>query len=222
MNVTPPIVVPILATPFGVVPMPEAATLNATLTAVLAARAAADMDPSRRANPLCYRSRDDLLEWAEPTVQRVTAEMLRGVCSIIALVNALDEAQLNSLIPQTRCSFTIVRPDGAVPATSHPLTAWCGIYCAAAPLASTTRRDSGTLRLYGTRLATMFTDATNSAMRVPYMPGHYAWQPVAGQLAVFPASITHEIGLSRAAGELVLMSMRVRFVAPGQLGWSTW
>ncbi len=222
MSATPPTVVPILATPFGVVPMPEAATLNATLTAVLAARAAADTDSSRKANPLCYRSPEDLLEWAEPTVQRVAAEMLRGVYTIVAAVNELDEAQLRSLIPQARCCFAIIRPDGAVPATNHPLTAWCGIYCAAAPVASTARGDRGTLRLYGTRLATMFTDATNSAMRVPYMPGHYAWKPVPGQMAVFPASITHEIGLNRLAGELVLMSMRVRFVVPGQLGWSTW
>jgi hypothetical protein len=222
MNAISPTLVPLFATPFGVVPLPDAAARNVALTGLLAARAAADTDPARTANPLCYKSRDDLLDWAEPTVQSVAADMLRGVYTIVAAVNTLSEAQLRSFVPQARAWFTIIRPDGAVPATSYPLTSWCAIYCVGAPPASTSRRDSGVLRLYESRLGTMFADATNSVMRLPYLLGHHGWVPVPGQLAVFPASMTHEIGLIRAPGELVLVTMRVRFVAPGQSGWSTW
>jgi hypothetical protein len=68
----------------------------------------------------------------------------------------------------------------------------------------------------------MFADATNSTMRIPYTPGHYTWQPVPGQIAVFPASIRHEIALVRSSGHLILVTVRVRFVAPGQEGQSGW
>ena len=85
-----------------------------------------------------------------------------------------------------------------------------------------TRADSGVLRLYESRLGTMFADATNAAMRVPFTPGHYTWRPVPGQLAVFPAWLTHEIALLRAPGQLVLVTVRVRFVAPGQKGVMRW
>ena len=42
-----------------------------------------------------------------------------------------------------------------------------------------------------------------------------------GQMAVFPASLTHEIALVRSPGPLVLVTVRVRFVAPGQQGVAT-
>ncbi len=222
MKLTAPTVVPILSTPFGVVPVPGAEALNPVLGALLSARAASDRATARTANPFCYQSHDDLLDWPEAPVQTVCREILRGVYTVVAAVNEFDEAQLRSFAPQARAWFTIIRPDGALPGTSYPLTAWCGIYCVAAPEPSATRRDSGALRLYESRLGTMFADATNAAMRIPYTPGHYTWQPVPGQMAVFPAAITHEVALIRSPGNLVLVSLRVRFVAPGQSGWSSW
>jgi hypothetical protein len=155
-------------------------------------------------------------------VRQLSAAIFRGVNSVVNVVNDLAEAQLSSFAVQARGWFTIVAPDGRVPATNYPLTAWCGIYCVAAPEASATRRDSGVLRLYESRLGTMFADATNAAMRVPYTPGHYTWRPVPGHLAVFPASLTHEIALVRSPGQLVLVTVRVRFVAPGQTGLARW
>ena len=65
----------------------------------------------------------------------------------------------------------------------------------------------------------MFQDATHSGIRVPYRPGHYAWRPVPGQMAVFPAAITHEIAMVRAAGALVIVTARVRFVASDHQAW---
>jgi hypothetical protein len=116
----------------------------------------------------------------------------------------------------------VISMNGCVPAATYPLTAWCGIYCIAAPEPSATRADSGLLRLYETRLGTMFADASNAAMRMPYSPGHYGWRPVPGQMAVFPASLTHEIALVRSPGELVLVTVRARYVAPGQQGVPRW
>jgi hypothetical protein len=221
MNVAPPIVVPILAIPFGVVPLPDAEALNPVLAALFTARMRAD-GTAPRDNPLCYRSRDDLLEWPEDAVQQLAAAISRGVNSVVNAVNDFTETQLSSFALQARGWFTVVAPDGGVPATSYPLTAWCGIYCVAAPEPSTTRADSGVLRLYESRFGTMFADATNATMRVPFTPGHYTWRPVPGQLAVFPASLTHEIALVRSPKPLVLVTVRVRFVAPGQQGMPRW
>jgi hypothetical protein len=221
MNDPPPNVVPILATPFGVVPLPDAEALNPALAALFAERMRAGGQAEQR-DPLCYRSRDDLLEWPEAPVPQLAASISRGVKSVINAVNDFTAAQLSSFAVQARGWFTVVAPDGRVPASNYPLTAWCGIYCVAAPPPSTTRRDSGALRLYESRLGTMFADATNAAMRIPFTPGHYGWQPVPGQLAVFPASLTHEIALVRSPGPLVLVTVRVRFVAPGQQGVARW
>jgi hypothetical protein len=220
MNATAPIVVPILATPFGVVPLPDASPLNPALSSLFAARMAADS--SRPANPLCYRSRDDLLEWPEEPVRLLAAAIIRGVYAVVESVNDFSDAQLREFQLEARGWFTIVKPDGCVPAASLPNTAWCGIYCVAAPAASSTRADSGVLRLYESRLGTMFHDPTHSVMRMPFKPNHCSWRPVPGQLAVFPASLTHEIALLRSAGELVLVTVRVRFAAPGQQGIPRW
>ena len=221
MNAPPPLVVPILAIPFGVVSLPNAEALNPALATLFAVRMREDV-ADQRSSPYCYHSRDDLLEWPDDPVRRLTAEVLRGLNSVVHALNDFTEAQLESFAVQARGWFTVVAPDGRVPASSYPLTAWCGIYCVAAPEPSATRADSGVLRLFEPRLGTMFADASNAAMRLPFTPGHYTWRPVPGQLAVFPASLTHEIALVRAAGQLVLVTVRLRFVAPGQQGLSRW
>jgi len=221
MSALSPSVVPIFGTPLGVVQLPEASNLNPSVAEFLSAHAAADASASHQHLP-CYCSRDDLLDWTEAPIRKVSSEMLRGVVSVVAAVNDFTDAQLQSFTMQARGWFTIVHPDGHVPASTYPLTSWCGIYCVEAPQPSADRKDSGVLRLYESRLGTMFADATNSTMRIPYNPGHYAWRPVPGQIVVFPASIRHEIAMVRSSGKLVLVTVRVRFVAPGQEGQSRW
>ena len=222
MTATPPRVVPLFATPFGVVAVPGAEALNPVLASLLDARATEDRrDPASGCSRLAFRSRDDLLDWADAPVRQVVAGILEGVRAVVALLNEFSDAQFATLRLEARAWFTIVRPDGCIPATSFPNTAWCAVYCVATPGPSEARFDSGVLRMHEARLAT-FSDATNCATRIPYRPGHYTWRPVAGELAVFPASLTHEIALLRAASPLVLVTARVRFVAPGQTGLPWW
>jgi hypothetical protein len=215
-------VVPVFATPFAVVELPAALQANQLVAQLLVRHAAANPVAAPAADRLCYRSRDDLLDWNDPAVRQMCGEILRGVWSTVAAVNTFTPEQLKSLSMQARGSFTIVRPDGSVPATNHSLTAWCGIYCLEAPERSADRRDSGVLRLYESRLATMFADATNTTMRLPFTPGHYSWRAVPGQLAVFPGSLTYEIPLIRSTSPLTLITVRTRFVGPGQEGLSRW
>lgn len=220
MNTAPPIVLPLFATPLGIVTVAKAEDLNPQLVDLFMQRTPRGRPPHEEAK-VC-RSADDLFDWPEQAARAVSTEIFRGVCSVVETLNAFEPGQLRSFKLEARGWFTIVEQYGSLPAASYPLTAWCAVYCVAAPEPCATRQDSGVLRLYESRLGTMFQDATNSVMRVPFTPGHYAWRPVPGQLAVFPASLTHEIALLRSAGRLILVTARVRFVAPGQQGVGRW
>jgi hypothetical protein len=82
--------------------------------------------------------------------------------------------------------------------------------------------DSGVLRMHESRLETSFQDPAQQSNRVPYRRGHYTWRPIPGQMAVFPAALTHEIALLRAAGTLTLLSARVRFAGAGGAWMPPW
>lgn len=220
MNAAPLSVMPILATPLGIATIPEAEQLNVALCELFARRAAADRRPTQ--NPLRFSSADDLMEWPEPPVRRLADGIVGAVYSLVGGVSEITEAQLRSCKLETRAWFTVVRTNGSVPATNYPLTAWCAIYCVTAPPLALNRADSGVVRLYESRLGTTFQDATNAAMRIPYSRSHYAWRPSAGEMLIFPASLTHEVALLRAEGELVLVTARIRFVAPDQQGYARW
>jgi hypothetical protein len=220
MNHAPPIIAPILATPFGVISLPQAASVNPALHD-LATRQAA-VGPASGSNSLYQRSSDDLFEWREPSVHVLRDAMLQGVYSIVGAVNELSETQLRALSLETRAWINILYTDGNLPAASYPLSAWCAIYCVAAPPMSDARADSGVLRLYESRLGTMFQDASNSSLRFPFKAAHYSWRPMPGEMAVFPASLLHEIALLRAPGKLVWVTARIRFVAAGQQGVGRW
>ena len=220
MNAVPLTVMPILATPLGVATLADAQELNPALAELFAQRAAAD--PAQTRNPLRYVSSDDLLEWPETPVRRLADGIAGAVYSLIGVVSDVSEAQLRACRLEARAWFTRVRSNGAIPAANHPLTAWCAIYCVAAPAPAQDRADSGVVRLYETRLGSTFQDATNSVLRIPFSASHYAWRPVAGQLVIFPASLTYEVALLRAAEELLLVTTRLRFVAPEQQGFARW
>ena len=215
-------VIPIFATPFGVAVVPEADVLNPPVAALLAERATPERADPANHQPFTYRSRDDLLDWPDEPVRKLCDGMVAAVRSVARSINEFSDAQFASLQVQARAWFTLVGADGCVPSNNYPNATWCAIYCVAAPPASSTRFDSGVVRMHESFRPTMFTDATNSVPLLPYRPGHNTWRPVPGQVVVFPASVTHEIALLRAVGELVLMTALVRFVAPGQTGMPWW
>jgi hypothetical protein len=220
MSASPPLLLPLFATPLGIVTVPGWQELNAQLVDLFLQRAPGEH--ARHSDAAVYRSPDDLFDWPDEPARRLGTEIFRGVCTVVETLNTFEPDQLRSFNLEARGWFTIIQQNGSLPAASYPLSAWCAMYCVAAPEPSSTREDSGVLRLYESRLGSMFQDATNSVMRVPFTSGHYTWRPVPGQLAIFPASLTHEIALVRSAGRLILVTARVRFVAPGQQGIGRW
>lgn len=217
------LVVPIFATPFGVVTVPDGAMLNPALAALFTARATAQwLDAQAGSGGLMFRSRDDLLEWPEEPVRKLLREALAGVSAVAASISELPEREFGALQVEARAWFTLVRPDGYVPSTSYPNSSWLAVYCVTAPEASTARADSGVLRLHESRLLTMFQDPTQGGVRLPYRSGHCTWRPVPGEMAVFPAGLTHEIALVRSTGTLTLVTVRARFVGGGGAWMPPW
>jgi len=207
---------PIFAVPFGSARLAQPDRLNLALSAGLSPLATdAQRDPALPADPLCFRSREELFEWQGEPLSYLKREMLAAMCSIVMRANSVTEEQFNALGLQARARFVVVRPNGALPATSLPLASWCVIYCVAAPDLSPERVDSAAVRLYGHRLGGMFLDAANWAMREPFHYGHHLWRPVPGEMAVFPAWLPHEVALNRGDRDLLLVIARVRFANPG-------
>src|ERR1700737_4861795 len=125
MDMPPPQGVPLFATPFGVVSLPEAQTLNPALAALFAERATAEWrDPLATQEVHTFRSRADLTDWPEEPVRHAIRAILAGVASVAASINDLGAEQLAALRVQARAWFTIVRPDGCVPPASYANTSW--------------------------------------------------------------------------------------------------
>ena len=213
-------ILPVFATPLGELALPGALALNPALEALLGARAAVDRNVARDA--FCYRSAENLYEWPDAPVAQLRDAVIGGVYEFVAELNDFSAQELESFRLAARASYTIVRPDGCAAVTQHPLTAWCAVYCVAAPPPAPERPDSGVLRLYEARLGTMFPDATSALMRLPYRTGHYGWRPQPGSMVVFPASLPYEVATVRSTGRLIFVTTRVRFVAPGQSGVGRW
>jgi hypothetical protein len=211
-----PTILPIFATPFAIVPIEGAAELNAALRPLLLSRATDTCrDPDLPRDPLCFRSREDLLEWQIEPIEQLRRQLLGALCAAVMGATGLSETEFDALRMQARARFTIVHPDGAVPVSSATMASWYALYCVAAP-ASPGRADGGALRLYAVRDGTMFIDAANWRLPGPFSRSHYHWPPVPGRMAVFPASITHEIALNRGTEDLVLVMLRARFAHAGQ------
>jgi hypothetical protein len=216
-------VTPMFAVPLVTLPLPGSQELNPALLALFGERSTrAHHDPLLRFDPLCFRSREDVFEWPEEAPEALRQQLLGCVCQAVMAANTFTEAEFDAFSVQARARFVIVRRDGALPAATVPLASWCALYCVAAPAPNPARVDSAALRLYESRLANMFFDASNSRLRAPFTPGHQLWRPVPGEIAVFPATTLHEIALNRGDDDLVFVLARVRFARPGMEAMPPW
>ncbi|HEX9105921.1 MAG TPA: putative 2OG-Fe(II) oxygenase [Longimicrobiales bacterium] len=214
---------PLFATPFGVVTLPGARAANTALAAVFAARARPPWGITDPHLPVgTFRSRDDLTEWQDAPVAELVGEMLAGVSAVAVSISDAGPEEFASLHREARAWFTVIGTHGCLPPHNHANTSWVAVYCVAAPAPSPTRKDSGALRLHEFRPGGMFVDSAQATARMPYRPGHCTWRPVPGQMAVFPAAITHEVALSLADSPLILVTARVRFVGPDQPWMPPW
>ncbi|MDE2450100.1 MAG: hypothetical protein KGO22_14085 [Gammaproteobacteria bacterium] len=218
-----PSIVPIHATPLGVVPLPEAAKWNTAAAQIVTRRAAAEVSRGRRgSDPLVVVGTDDAMAWNDEPIRATMAEVLRGIAWMARSVNRFGPGEFESLTLQARAAYVIVNRDGGLGARNHPMSAWTGVYCVEAPEPAAERADSGRLRIYEPRMYPMFADATTDTMVLPYRPGHHGYDLAPGVLAIFPAGAMYEIAPVRGAGRLLALTVQARFVASGRTGVSGW
>jgi hypothetical protein len=212
-------IVPIFATPFAAVAIDQATQLNPALESLFLSRATdVYRDPAVPPDSLCFRSREDVFEWQDEAVVQLRQRMLGGICDVVMAANLYSEAEFRALGLQARARFTIVRPDGCIPAATAPMASWFALYCVTAPAAAPSQTNSGMLRLFATRYAQMFIDAANYRLRAPFDTSHQVWRPVPGHMAVFPAAMLHEVVLNRTDANLVVVGARVRFARFDEAG----
>lgn len=217
-----PSVAPIHATPLGVVPLPEAAKLNAAVAQIVTRRAATDVSRGPGSSPLVLVGTDDAMTWVEEPMQAMMAEILRGIAWMARSVNRFPPGEFESLTLQARAAYVIVNRDGGLGARNHPMSAWTGIYCVEAPEPAAERIDSGRLRIYEPRMYPMFADVTTDTMVLPFRPGHHGYDLAPGVLALFPGGAMYEIAPVRGPGRLMALTVQARFLAPGQKGVPGW
>jgi hypothetical protein len=212
-------IVPIFAIPFAAVSLDGAEDLNAALVSLFSDRATETYrDPATPPDSLCFRSREDLFEWQDEVVVQLRRQMLGGICDVVMDANLYSEAEFRGLGLQARARFTIVRPDGCIPAATAPMASWFALYCVTAPREAPSQTNSGLLRFFATRNAHMFIDAANYRLRAPFDTSHQVWRPVPGHMAVFPATTLHEVVLNRTDSNLILVGARVRFARYDETG----
>lgn len=209
---------PLFATPFASVKLDVTDALNVELTTLFQSR----VDTVHRAvgapvNPLCFSSRDDVLDWPDAPVQTLKRHILGAIATVVAAITPYTDEQLGELSVQARGWFSLISPDGGVSARSYPQYSWCAIYCVAAPERDAGRADNGMLRLYESRLSSAYLDASNWHLKPPFEHGHHTWRPMAGYMAVFPAHLLHEIAMLRSKDSMLLVTVCARFADASQL-----
>jgi hypothetical protein len=212
-------ITPIFATPFAAVAMNGTEALNAALTSLFSERTTEEYrDRTTPPDSLCFRSREDVFEWPDSAAAQLRLRMLAGICDVAMAANVCSEAEFRGLGVQARARFTIVRPDGCIPAATAPMASWFALYCVAAPAVAPSQTNNGMLRLFATRNAQMFIDAANYKLRPPFDTSHQVWRPQPGHMAVFPGTMLHEVVLNRSDQSLILVGARVRFARYDEAG----
>jgi uncharacterized protein (TIGR02466 family) len=213
-------VMPMFAVPFATATYADAPALNAALLALIESRRAAT--PRSALQPACagaFESREDFLHWPDPPVRELKRRMLDATATLVAQLAGYGPARLAGLALQARGWFTVVEPEGMIPARAYPMSSWCAVYCVQAPEPVPERIDSGALRFHDTRTGNMYTDPGVADLRRPYGFGHFVARPVAGQVAIFPSWLLHEIAPVQGGTPLVLVTAVCRFAAaPGGVG----
>ena len=208
--------VPLFATPFSVTNPGADREFNMRLANLCESQrsvAALPGDPPR--DPLHFRSRNVLLESAEPTAGELRQLIVGQVSAVVASLNSRDAAEFGRLNVQARGWCSIVQRNGHVPCQHFTGASWLAVYCVQAGEADEGSRSAGVLRLYERRLGSVFRDASNSELISPYRYGNHAWTPVPGWMALFPANVPHEVSVVRSDTSLILLFAMIRFTEKG-------
>ena len=207
-------IVPLFATPFAVVNTGADRDFNERLVSYCESqRSAAAGEPSQ--DPLHFRSGQDFLDAPDATAGELKRLIVGQAANVAATLNSGGAAVVGKLQVQARGWYSLVQPNGHVPAQHFSGASWLAVYCARAGEPHDGSQSAGVLRLYERRLGSIYRDASNSDLKSPYRYGNHTWSPVPGWMALFPAHLPHEVSVVRSDKSLILVFAMLRFMDAG-------
>lgn len=141
-----------------------------------------------------YESDFSLFYREDPDIQRLAQFCLSHVGYAIHTLNGYTSKDMQDLRIYHHSWYHVTRHGGYTAAHNHPMASWSGVYCVAPGENPPDKPDSGLLRLYdGRSNPSVYLDAGNAHMRLPFSYGFLTYQFVPGQLVLFPSWLLHEV-----------------------------
>lgn len=190
---------PMFAVPFAQDVVPDAATLNPQLKALLLSREAqgkryANPNPSLQQHPGVFESDFNLFSWPEACVQQLRQFCWATLGQAIRQTNGYDSEQMQRLQIFSHTWFHVTRHGGFTILHTHPMASWSGVYCVTPGETPEDRPESGILRFHNPHhYSNYFLDPGNSQLRSPYHHGTWNIRLQPGQLVLFPSWLQHEV-----------------------------
>jgi len=210
-----------LTTPF-VIPIalashPDAATLNPELRKLFLDKEA---QGARYANPRAtmkiggglFESRFDLFNWPDAPIRRLRDFCWENLYSLIFQLSQYDQAALRKMQGHSDAWFHITRRGGGFGMHNHPMASWSGVYCVDDGASDSDRPDSGLLSFPNPfALASMFVDAGNGKLKMPYNASTREYRLVPGQLVLFPSWLMHQVTTFHGEGTRITVAFNAWF-----------
>lgn len=195
---TTPSLYPAFAVPFAGADMPDAATLNPELRALLLERERqggfANPNPSLAQHPGVFESDFTLFSWQDPCILRLRDFCWRMLGETIQQLNGYGANEMRRLQIFSHTWYHVTRHGGFTVTHTHPMASWSGVYCVDPGDTPPDRPESGVLRFHNPHgYSNLFRDAGNLQPAMPYQHGTWNIRFRAGQLVLFPSWIPHEV-----------------------------
>jgi uncharacterized protein (TIGR02466 family) len=192
-------------TPLSIRRVPNAAAINPGLERAILRRRAEDVG-NRFSNVGGWQSRPDLLNWPEPEIAMLAAEIDRAIQQIMGMPAAIERRPA----PQARVSYktfawaNVNEPGNYNSMHMHPGHHWSLVYYVAAGAPERAGPVNGRLELRDPAPAAQYA-------RVPAFPcGHpILIGPEAGMMILFPSYIEHSVHPSDNEGRRISIAVNV-------------
>ncbi len=209
-------ITPAFAVPMAFASIEGCEALNGELRALFLAREA---EGARHRNPTpvvhhnapLYESHFRLFDDPAPPVRRLRDFCWDALFRLIAELNGYDAATVARLQLSHESWFHVTRRGGFFGVHKHGMNAWSGVYCVRHD-GDDPASNSGLLSFVDPNTAaSMYTDPSISAMRMPFSAAHMQIRLQPGQLVLFPSWLMHEVLPYEGSTERITVAFNARF-----------
>lgn len=195
-------------TPLSLRTVPGAAALNVELERAILARREAG-EGNRMSNIGGWQSLPDLLDWPEPAIKLLAAEVDRSVQQIMTLPALIERRPPPERLTYQAFGWANVNRSGDYNAMHmHPNNHWAVVYYVAIGVPSPDTPMNGRIELQDPRSAAVFARPPGFNSGCPMIIG-----PQPGLMILFPSWIEHWVHPFHGEGNRISIAINVRFDA---------